>query len=217
VPPGIQHVISARLAQLSPHARELAGLAAAIGRDFTFQLLAQASRMDEDTVIKGLDELWRRRIVRERENDSYYLAHNRYREVAYAQLSAGHRQAFHRRIAEALAVIYEGMVSAEDVYGQIALHYEQAGLPKLAASFNGLVADPGRRALSSDEAVDRLRRVLALLGTAPPGLDVQIDPSWPTGVLHESIKGLVSLVSQVVDGHRAYRRSDQAPGPDQSR
>ena len=54
-----------RLAHLSPEARRLAALAATIGRSFTFAILRQASGEDDDRLVAALDELWRRRIVRE--------------------------------------------------------------------------------------------------------------------------------------------------------
>ena len=38
-------------------------VAAIIGRAFSFSVLAQASREQEDAIIRGLDELWQRRIV----------------------------------------------------------------------------------------------------------------------------------------------------------
>ena len=62
-PPRIHAVISSRLAQLSPPAYELAGLAAGIGQSFSFDLLAKATDWDEDSLSRALDELWRRRIV----------------------------------------------------------------------------------------------------------------------------------------------------------
>jgi hypothetical protein len=63
VPPRVQAVIAARLALLSPPAYELAGLADAIGRPFSFDLLAKATDWDEDSLSHALEELWQRRIV----------------------------------------------------------------------------------------------------------------------------------------------------------
>lgn len=63
--PKVQAVIESRLAQLSQPSRDLVGLAATIGREFTADVLAQASEGDEETLVRGLDELWRRQIVRE--------------------------------------------------------------------------------------------------------------------------------------------------------
>lgn len=61
----MQNVIQARLAQLSNEARELAGLAATIGRQFSLAVLSHASQHPEETLVRALDELWQRRIVRE--------------------------------------------------------------------------------------------------------------------------------------------------------
>ncbi|HET7090468.1 MAG TPA: BTAD domain-containing putative transcriptional regulator, partial [Anaerolineae bacterium] len=60
MPAKVQALIQARLRQLSPPARELVGLAATIGRAFTSDVLAQASASDEETLVRALDELWRR-------------------------------------------------------------------------------------------------------------------------------------------------------------
>jgi len=54
-------VLRNRLGQVSAAAREVAGLAAAVGTDFTLDLLTEASDLDADTVVGAIDELWRRR------------------------------------------------------------------------------------------------------------------------------------------------------------
>lgn len=64
--PRVQAVIEARLARLPAPARALAETAALIGRGFGVDVLAAAAAVDEDTLVTGLDELWRRGIVRER-------------------------------------------------------------------------------------------------------------------------------------------------------
>ena len=61
--PRIHAVITARLAQLSPASYELAGMAGAIGRTFTLDLLAKSTDWDEDSLSRALDELWQRRII----------------------------------------------------------------------------------------------------------------------------------------------------------
>ena len=59
--PRVHSVIEARLAQLSEQARDLVGLAAVIGREFSTDVLAAATDVDEDALVGSLDELWRRR------------------------------------------------------------------------------------------------------------------------------------------------------------
>ena len=89
LPPRMNAVLQSRLAQLSPAAHDLAGLAAAIGCGFTFSVLAVASGQDEDTLVRNLDELWQRKILHERGADAYDFSHGKLREVAYGSLERG--------------------------------------------------------------------------------------------------------------------------------
>ena len=100
LPPRVQAVISGRLAQLSERAREVASAAAVIGRAFDLGALVRLVG-DEERVVRALDELWRRRIVREQGPNAYDFAHDRFRDVAYGETSAPQRRHLHRRAAEA--------------------------------------------------------------------------------------------------------------------
>src|SRR5829696_9018657 len=102
ITPKVQAVIEARLAQLSGPARDLAGVAATIGCEFSTDVLAQASQAGEAALVGGLDELWRRRIVRDRGPDAYDFTHDRIREVAYLGLSPARRRHTHLLVARAL-------------------------------------------------------------------------------------------------------------------
>jgi predicted ATPase len=74
LPSTMQAVIAARLAQLAPPARDLVQLAATIGRSFTVEVRTHAGEKDEDALVRELDELWRRRIVREQGDTHMTLA-----------------------------------------------------------------------------------------------------------------------------------------------
>jgi DNA-binding SARP family transcriptional activator len=82
ITPRVQAVIEYRLAQLSGPARDLVGVAATIGREFTTDVLAQAGEASDDELVAALDELWRRRLVRDQGPDAYDFTHDRIREVA---------------------------------------------------------------------------------------------------------------------------------------
>ncbi len=64
----------------------------------------QAGDRDEDDLVRGLDELWQRRIVRERGADAYDFTHDKLREAAYDALSPARRRLLHRRVAGALEI-----------------------------------------------------------------------------------------------------------------
>ena len=55
-----------------------------LGRDGLIE--RRSSDLDADSVVRAVDELWQRRIVREA-GDGYGFAHDMLRESAYAQVS----------------------------------------------------------------------------------------------------------------------------------
>ncbi len=77
LPAKVQAVIDYRLAQLSPLALSLAGLASAIGRRFALALVVAASGQPEAEVLQGLDELSQRRIVLEVAGGVYDFSHDK--------------------------------------------------------------------------------------------------------------------------------------------
>jgi tetratricopeptide (TPR) repeat protein len=165
ITPRVQAVIEARLAQLSPPARDLVGVAAAIGRELTTDVLAQASQADEEALVGGLDELWRRRIVRDRGPDAYDFTHDRIREVAYAALGPARRRHTHRRVARALERLHAGDPDA--VAAQVAAHHDRAGDAEEAIVWYERGAAVAQRLGANAEAVRLLERALEL-AQAPP-------------------------------------------------
>ena len=164
LPPTVQAVITTRLAQLSPQARELMELAAAVGREFTFEILRQAHDTDEKTLIRGLDELWQRRIIREIGVSAYDFSHGKLREVAYASLSSARRRLLHRRVAEALIAIHASDV--DRVSAPIAAHYQQAGLAERAVSYYRRAAQTAQQVYAYQNAITYLSRALELIPEA---------------------------------------------------
>ena len=163
--PKVQAVIQSRLAQLSPVARDLARLAATIGREFRVDVLARASELDEETLVRGLDELWQRRIVREHDTEAYDFSHDRIREAAYSDVSLVRRRLLHRRVAEALEQVHAADLDA--VSGQIAVHFELAGVTENAVLYYAVTASVAKRVWAHSEAKRYLNKALALLHKLP--------------------------------------------------
>jgi DNA-binding SARP family transcriptional activator/predicted ATPase len=168
-PPRIHAVITARLAQLSAPAYELAGLASAFGQSFSIDLLAKASDWDDDSLSAALDELWQRRLI-EGQGETHGVAqydftHDRLREVTYAELSPVRRRFLHRRIAIALEELHPA--NPESVSSRLAAHYEAAGVAESAIHHYRGAAQEARQRYADAEAGDLLRRALALCRNFP--------------------------------------------------
>jgi len=167
LPPRVHAVLAGRLQQLSSSARGFVELAATIGREFTLDLLIAVGVADGDSAVRALDELWHKRIVREHGANSYDFTHDKLREVAYGEISAPQRRMLHRRVAQALEAIY-----AEDldsVSGQIASHYERAGMIEQALPFYQRAAAVAQRVYANEDAISLLLRSLELLALLPAG------------------------------------------------
>ena len=88
----------------------IAAQAAVLGRSFTYPVLAAALVLDEAGLVDDLDELWRRRIIREVGGDGYDFSHDRIRDVAYEVISQARRRLLHRRAGEALLRVHHAQL-----------------------------------------------------------------------------------------------------------
>ncbi len=164
LPPRVHAVIAGRLAQLSDQARETAAAAAVIGRAFDLEVLVRLVG-DEDVVVRALDELWRKRVVREQGPNAYDFTHDKLRDVACGETSAPQRRRLHRRVAEALVAAHEK--DLDPVSAQIAAHYESAGLLQLAMPHYTRAAVVAQRVYAHDDAIALVGRGLSLVRQLP--------------------------------------------------
>jgi DNA-binding SARP family transcriptional activator/tetratricopeptide (TPR) repeat protein len=168
-PPGdLTAVLGIRLEQATAAAREVAGLAAAVGRDFTLDLLTEASDLDADVVVGAVDELWRRRIMHEF-RDGYDFSHDLLRDTAYAQVSPPKRWLLHRRIAQALELLHTG--SPDLVAAQLAEQHARGGRPDRAVAYYRRAADVAAARFAHAEAVRLHKEALSIVRDLPPGED----------------------------------------------
>jgi DNA-binding SARP family transcriptional activator/tetratricopeptide (TPR) repeat protein len=162
----LQAVLRKRLGQATTAAREVAGLAAAVGKNFTLGLLAEASDLEADVVVQAVDELWRRRIMREF-GDGYDFSHDMLREAAYAEVSPPKRWLLHRRIAQGLELLHADDTDA--VAAQLAEQYARGGWGERAVAYYRRAADVAAARFGYAEAIRLHRQALAIIGTMPAG------------------------------------------------
>jgi tetratricopeptide (TPR) repeat protein len=164
----LTRVLVKRLEQLGPAAREVAGLAAAVGRNFTLDLLTEASDLDPGSVVRAVDELWRRRIMRGT-GDGYDFSHDLLRDAAYAQVSPPGRWLLHRRLAQGLELLHADDPDAVSV--QLAEQYYRGGRPERAVEHYRRAADIAAGMFAHGEAIRLLAEALAIVRRLPEGRD----------------------------------------------
>src|SRR6266480_1089146 len=148
-------------------ARACVELAATIGRAFTLDLLSTAGNADAESAVRALDELWHKRIIHEHGANSYDFTHDKLREVAYGEISAPQRRLLHRRVAHALEAMHAEDLDA--VSGQLASHYERAGMIEQALPSYQRAAAVAQCVYANEDAISLLSRSLELLELLPAG------------------------------------------------
>ena len=165
---GLTAVLNNRLDHATAPAREVAGLAAAVGTNFTLDLLTEASDLDADMVVEAVDELWRRRIMHEF-GDGYDFSHDLLRETAYTHVSPPKRWLLHRRIAQALELLQADDIDA--VSAQLAEQYARGGRPARAVTYYRRAADVAAGRFAHAEAIRLDQQALSIVRNLPEGRD----------------------------------------------
>jgi class 3 adenylate cyclase len=168
VPATLHASLMARLDRLGP-AKELAQIGAAVGREFSYLLLAAVVRKPEAELDAALDRLVQSGLLFRQgllPHASYLFKHALVQDAAYGTLLREPRRALHVRIAEAIENQFPDV--AESQPELLAQHYTQAGLIEKAAFLWGKA---GQRLLERSalvEAVAHLTRALDQIATLPP-------------------------------------------------
>jgi DNA-binding SARP family transcriptional activator len=212
--PTIQAVLDRRLNQLTADTRALAGLAATVGREFALGVLAAAGDRTEEVLASDLEELLQRRIVRERAASNgqgmYDFSHDKLRDAAYRGLSAVRRNLLHRRVAEAMERLQAANPDA--VAGQIAAHFERAGLPLRALAYYARAAEAARNVYANAEAIRYYRRAEELLAHQPFGQVTSQAPGVTLRGVREALGDVLHLTGQHEEAQAAYERA-MSPAP----
>lgn len=179
--PKVGQVIAARFAKLSSEAKEIMNISAVIGREFSFEVLKNASNMVERDIIYALEELMQHYIIREQHSGDFDFSHDKLREVAYAGMSHTRKRWLHRTVAETIEKIH---VKHKTMYSnRLAYHYDHAGLTEKAIHYYSIAARGAQQIFANYEAVSFLKRAIALVQELPKNNDVsQLEISLQTSL-----------------------------------
>src|SRR5262249_8783941 len=130
-------------------------------------VLAHVSDLEEDALVAALDELWRRQIVRAQASERWDFTHDRIREVAYDAIGPARRRLVHRRIAQAMELLFADRL--DEARAASAMHLERGGQPARAIGFFARAAEVAARVSANEEAIRHFTQALALLDRLPPG------------------------------------------------
>ena len=171
IPTTLHDSLMARLDRLTS-VRHVAQIGAAIGREFSYQLLLAASRLPDEQLQAALVRLVASELVSQRGTPPdalYAFKHALVQDAAHSSLLRNVRQQLHAQIAEALAAHSpELMDSQPELFAQ---HYAEAGLVEKAVAYWGKA---GRRSVARSamtEAAAQFHKGLGQLTLLPENLE----------------------------------------------
>jgi len=159
--------LMARLDRLGP-AKEMAQIAAAIGREFSHALLAAVVRKQEAELGLALDRLIQAGLLFRQgvpPHATYVFKHALVQDVAYSTLLRSRRQKLHARIAATLEDQFPETVAAQPAL--VAWHCAEAGLVEKAVVYWLKAGQEALTRSAMTEAVALLRKGLAVLSDMP--------------------------------------------------
>lgn len=168
VPPTLQASLMARLDRLGHEAREIAQVGAAIGREFSYELLAAASPRAENETRAAVERLVAAELVFQRgvpPAAEYQFKHALVQDTAYGTLLRGPRQALHARIAAALETCSPEQVARKPEL--LARHFSEAQQPDRAVGYWRAAGERAFQRSANQEAIGHLTAGLAQLETLP--------------------------------------------------
>ena len=168
VPENVLLIVGRRLQRLDENEKPVLIAAAAIGRSFSFQLLAAVCKMDVDELFTVIENAQRIGIIvsgSEGPEIPFTFAHELVRQTLLAGISAPRQQQLHARIADAIEGLYHGALNERA--GEIADHLLKAEFFADSQRLLRYLTLAGKSALDAaafEEAQQNFKSALSLQG-----------------------------------------------------
>lgn len=180
LPDSVRETVGARIGRLGADCGRVLRLAAAIGRDFDFDLLARAAAIDEGSLLDMLDEAEEAALIQDQSDGTgrYHFAHALIQHSLYRDLSTARRAVAHRELAKALEDLCGDRPGPR--IGELARHWcfapQIADVPK-AIRYAFEAGNAALGALAPADAIDYFESATALLnqhGVAETALELDL-------------------------------------------
>ena len=207
IPDSLHTLLMERVDRLGS-AKDIVQTGAAIGREFTYELLQATVEMPDGQLREALDHFVASGLVFQEGEiplATYHFKHALVQDAAYSTLPKKPRRALHARIAKTLERRFPERVQREPEL--LAYHYEQAGLAGPAVEYWHRAARRDAERSANIEALNHFYRALELLKVLPQGPErnaLELELLLARGVPLLSVKGYASD-----DMEHNYRRAKE--------
>jgi class 3 adenylate cyclase/predicted ATPase len=206
VPPTLHASLMARLDRIGPAAKEIAQIGATIGREFSYELVADVAERPEQELKETLDRLVEAGLIFQRgasPRSSFLFKHGLLQDAAYSTLLRGPRRSLHARIATSIEEMFPEI--AESQPELVARHRTEAGLRKPATVYWQRAGELALRRSAGSEALKHFSSALSILEELPDATErwqQELDLRLGLGTALIVARGFRSLGPEIA-GHYA--------------
>jgi serine/threonine protein kinase/tetratricopeptide (TPR) repeat protein len=175
VPRGIKEVLGKKLESLDEESSHVLGLAAVVGREFSFSMLREVTGLDEDRLIDIIDECLQARLVVARHipgEEVYAFADTQLRDVLYEGISPVRRRRHHLKVGEAMEKAYAGKI--DDYLEALAYHFLEGNDLSKAGDYAQKAGDKAAKLFAWDQARRYYETALELMEKKAPMRDEEL-------------------------------------------
>ena len=161
LPDTVQGLILARIDRLDEEVKQALKLASVIGRSF-FNRVLQVISATRGSLEASVAELEHAELIRERQRlpeIEYIFKHALVHEAAYGSILTENRRAIHRRVAQAIEMLFEGRL--DEFASLLAHHYTRAEDWDKAQEYLFKAGDLAGRMAADTEALEHFRQAEA--------------------------------------------------------
>ena len=202
IPETLHDLLMARLDQLGG-AKEVAQVAAVIGREFSRESLAALLPLPAAELDTALATMVASAIVQKRPPRPVFVFHHALiQDAAYTSLLRTRRLELHGALAEALERLDSSRARAEPEL--LAQHYALAGRPLQAARWWAQAAQRALGRSANNEALRHSERGSELLSTVPLGVErerLELILAMLGGAAHRAVHGFASIDAERCFAH----------------
>jgi class 3 adenylate cyclase/predicted ATPase len=193
IPQSLHDSLMARLDHMA-RVKDVAQLAATLGREFSYVLIRAVSPLSETDLQESLNQLTQHGIiypVGSRPNLRYAFKHALIQEAAYQSLLRSTRQTFHRNTVAVLEANFPDIVENEPEL--MAHHYGEAGFTEQAIEYWQKAADRAMQKSANIEARSHLVKASSLLQGLPETrerMQLELQLQMALGPVIGAVKGI---------------------------
>jgi predicted ATPase/class 3 adenylate cyclase len=200
IPRSVKNALKSRVARLDPETLNVMTIASVAGPEFDFEVLREASQLNEDTLLDEIEKGLSAGLILEvpHQLNRFKFADDQIRGLFLDDLSQIRRAKYHLKIAEAIEKHYAKNLESEA--GVISNHFSEGGDAERTIKYSIMAGDRNRTIHAHEQAIANYTRALDVI-EAKEGRDEE------KAAICEKLGSCYDLAGRFQNGIQSYERA----------